>query len=79
MAGVFTAREYGAALVGTLLLTWFARGVKASDARRAVLLEDRLLQFQAHYEEVAKPFEWRFTRRDLQDLLRKLSSQPKAA
>jgi len=38
-AGVFTAREYGAALVGTLLLTWFARGVSASDARRAILLD----------------------------------------
>jgi hypothetical protein len=39
LAGVFTAREYGAALVGTLLLTWFARSVKASDARRAILLD----------------------------------------
>ncbi len=38
-AGVFTAREYGAALVGTLLLTWFAKGVTASDARRAILLD----------------------------------------
>jgi hypothetical protein len=38
-AGTFTAREYGAALVGTLLLTWFAKGVKAGDARRAVLLD----------------------------------------
>jgi hypothetical protein len=38
-AGVFTAREYGAALVGTLLLTWFAKGVSASDAKRAILLD----------------------------------------
>jgi len=38
-AGTFTAREYGAALVGTLLLTWFAKGVRASDARRAILLD----------------------------------------
>jgi hypothetical protein len=38
-AGTFTAREYGAALVGTLLLTWFARGVRAADARRAILLD----------------------------------------
>ncbi|MGA9118995.1 MAG: hypothetical protein WB699_06480 [Bacteroidota bacterium] len=37
--GTFTAREYGAALVGTLLLTWFARNVKASDARAAILLD----------------------------------------
>jgi hypothetical protein len=39
VAGVFTAREYGAALIGTLLLTWFAKGVNASDARRAILLD----------------------------------------
>ena len=38
-AGMFTAREYGAALVGTLLLTWFAKGVSAPDARRAILLD----------------------------------------
>jgi hypothetical protein len=37
-AGIFTAREYGAALVGTILLTWFAKDVQAPDARRAVLL-----------------------------------------
>jgi hypothetical protein len=37
--GVFTAREYGAALIGTLLLTWFARDVGASDARGAILLD----------------------------------------
>jgi len=37
--GMFTAREYGAALIGTLLLTWFAKDVKASDARGAILLD----------------------------------------
>jgi hypothetical protein len=37
--GTFTAREYGAALIGTLLLTWFARDVKATDARGAILLD----------------------------------------
>jgi hypothetical protein len=38
-AGMFTAREYGAALIGTLLLTWFAKDVGASDARRAIVLD----------------------------------------
>ena len=38
-AGMFTAREYGAALIGTLLLTWFAKDVSAADARRAILLD----------------------------------------
>jgi hypothetical protein len=38
-AGKFAAREYGAAMIGTLLLTWFAKNVKASGARRAILLD----------------------------------------
>jgi hypothetical protein len=37
--GTFTAREYGAALIGSLLLTWFAKDVKAADARGAILLD----------------------------------------
>ena len=37
-------------------------------------LEDRLLGFQEHYQEVAKPFEWKFTRRDLRRLLSRLDS-----
>jgi hypothetical protein len=37
--GTFTAREYGAALIGTFLLTWFAKDVKANDARGAILLD----------------------------------------
>lgn len=37
--GTYTAREYGAALIGTLLLTWFAKDVKAADARRAILID----------------------------------------
>jgi hypothetical protein len=36
-------------------------------------VEDRLLQFQDHYEEIAKPFEWRFTRGDLLKLMARLS------
>ena len=35
-------------------------------------IEDLLLSFQEHYEQVAKPFEWKFTRRDLRRLLTKL-------
>jgi len=38
VAGTFTAREYGAALIGALFLLWFAKDVQASDARRAILL-----------------------------------------
>ncbi len=38
-AGLFTAREYGAAMIGTLLLAWFAKDVQAHDARGAILLD----------------------------------------
>ena len=39
-------------------------------------LEERLLGFQSHYEAIAKPFEWKFTRSDLAKLLRKIPSSP---
>jgi hypothetical protein len=38
-------------------------------------LEDRLLRFQEHYATVARPFEWKFTRRDLARLLARLRVQ----
>lgn len=37
-AGVFAAQEYGASLIGNLLLTWFARNVTESEPRRAIAL-----------------------------------------
>ncbi len=36
---------------------------------------DRLLAFQELYERIAKPFEWKFTRADLHELLSKLSQK----
>jgi len=33
-----TAREYGASLVGNMLLAWFARKAEDSEARRAIIL-----------------------------------------
>ena len=35
---------------------------------------ERLKQFQKRYEQVAKPFEWKFTREDLFRMLAKLNS-----
>jgi hypothetical protein len=35
-------------------------------------LENRLLRFEMHYEEVAHPFQWKFTRKDLRKLLSRL-------
>jgi len=32
-------------------------------------VEERLLGFEKHYAAVARPFEWKFTRRDLERLL----------
>jgi len=32
-------------------------------------VQQRLLDFQAYYESIAKPFEWKFTRKDLAELM----------
>ncbi len=37
-------------------------------------LENQLLRFQSHYEKIAKPFEWKFTRKDLKNVLEKLKN-----
>jgi hypothetical protein len=37
-------------------------------------LADRLLAFQAHYERIATPFAWKFTRENLADMMRRLGS-----
>lgn len=37
------------------------------------ILEERLLDFQAYYETIAKPFQWKFTRADLENTLAKLA------
>jgi DDE superfamily endonuclease len=47
--------------------------VTPNDFRSIKELEDRIMDFQHHYERIAKPFEWKFTRRDLDALLRKIS------
>jgi len=36
--GVFAAREYGASMMGNLMLTWFARNSQESDAMWAIIL-----------------------------------------
>ena len=36
--GVFAAREYGASLIGNLMVTWYARNAIESEARRAIIL-----------------------------------------
>lgn len=41
-------------------------------------VEQRLLAFQGHYEQIAKPFQWRFTRGDLAKLLARIETSAKA-
>ena len=51
-----------------------------SDFRSLQELAQRLLAFERHYQTIAQPFEWRFTRKDLTAWLRKLPRPlPKAA
>jgi hypothetical protein len=38
VGGVFAAREYGASMMGNLMLTWFARNSKESETRWAIIL-----------------------------------------
>lgn len=40
---------------------------------------ERILQFQERYEQIADPFEWKFTRHDLAKLLLKLPAKPHQA
>ena len=39
-------------------------------------VKQRLLAFQTHYEAMAQPFEWKFTRHDLAKLLNKFRAHP---
>lgn len=41
-------------------------------------VESRLLRFQNHYEQVAQPFHWKFTRRDLERLLQRVAPEVQA-
>jgi len=42
-------------------------------------LRERILDFQVLYESIAKPFEWKFTREDLKNVLAKLNESQKLA
>lgn len=38
-------------------------------------LEERILNFQRYYEKIADPFEWKFTRKDLDRIMAKIKTQ----
>jgi hypothetical protein len=43
-------------------------------------LAERLLSFSEHYRQIARPFEWTFTREDLNNLIARIDRhQPKLA
>jgi hypothetical protein len=50
-----------------------------ADATSLAQLEANIIAFEAGYQEMEKPFEWTFTRADLNELLDRLSSVPRAA
>ena len=45
------------------------KALTPNDFASLAAVEDRLLRFQAHYEQIAAPFQWNFTRADLDALL----------
>jgi hypothetical protein len=42
-------------------------------------LENRIMSFQAEYENVSRPFEWKFTREDLKNVLSRFEDEQKLA
>ena len=42
-------------------------------------LKNTIFNFQAEYEKVSRPFEWKFTRKELKNLLSKLEDKEKLA
>jgi hypothetical protein len=49
-----------------------------SDSTSLDDLGQRILAFQAGYEETARPFEWKFSRSDLVELLARLALKEEA-
>jgi DDE superfamily endonuclease len=52
--------------------------LQPNDFTDLATLEERLLSFGRHYEQVAQPFEWKFTRADLDHLLNRLGAPSRA-
>ena len=48
------------------------KALRPNDFKSMEALDERLLGFQRYYEQIAKPFEWKFTRNDLSLVLNKI-------
>ena len=55
------------------------KGLTPNDFTSLAEVEERLLRFQEHYEQIATPFEWKFTRADLDALLKRLQNHAPAS
>jgi DDE superfamily endonuclease len=53
--------------------------LKPNDFSDLAAVQQRLLAFARHYEQVAQPFEWKFTRDNLDSLLERLDTPTLAA
>jgi hypothetical protein len=51
------------------------KALTPNDFPSLTALQERILGFQRYYEEIAKPFEWKFTRKDLNRLLFKVTGK----
>ncbi len=50
------------------------KALTPNDSPSLEALQERILGFQRHYESIARPFQWKFTRQDLNALLNKLQT-----
>jgi len=48
--------------------------VSPNDFESLAIVAQRLNQFERHYNQIAKPFDWRFSQRDLRALLKRLTA-----
>jgi len=52
------------------------KALTPNDFPSLAALKERILGFQQYYEGIAKPFEWKFTRKDLNRLMCKINNKP---
>lgn len=52
------------------------KALTPNDFPSLAVLKERILGFQQYYEQIAKPFEWKFTRKDLNRLMCKINNKP---
>ena len=52
------------------------KALTPNDFPSLAALKERIFGFQKYYQKIAKPFEWKFTRKDLNRLLCKIDNKP---